>query len=465
MGDILLEEVSVTFSSSDSPALDNVNLSVGQGECILLTGQCGCGKSTLLRLINGIVPHVIPGEIRGHISINGTVPAQEKLWQLGREIATVYQKPRRQFFCADPLGELAFGSENAGQNPDEILARAAEIAEHLAIARLLNRNMFTLSGGELQRIAIGSALMDQPAVLLLDEPTSSLDTKSMEVLIRILQSLRAGGMTIVIAEHRLWFLRDVVDRVVRLSRGKIVEDVPASQFWLRDDMLRCQQGLRALMRPVVAELPAPPDSGDGITYHHPGKGALHFPRGRVTALCGENGAGKSTLANRVAGLESSRDKILLDGKPFPFRQRLRCAFLVMQDVNRQLFGASVAQELRMGRCAVTKQALDNVIENMGLSKLLEIHPMALSGGQQQRVVVSLALLEHREVFIFDEPTSGLDFEGLLQVATRLKQLACTGAVVILITHDEELIASCADYQIVIPPATSEQGWSYADLVK
>lgn len=455
MGDILLEEVSVTFSSSDSPALDNVSLSVGQGECILLTGQCGCGKSTLLRLINGIVPHVIPGEIRGRISINGAVPAQEKLWQMGREIATVYQNPRRQFFCADPLGELAFGSENAGQNPDEILARAAEIAEHLAITRLLNRNMFTLSGGELQRIAIGSALMDQPAVLLLDEPTSSLDTKSMEVLIRILQSLRAGGVTIVIAEHRLWFLRDVVDRVVRLSRGKIVEDVPASQFWLRDDMLRCQQGLRALMRPVVSELPEPPDSGDGITYHQPGKEALHFPRGRVTALCGENGAGKSTLANRVAGLESSRGEILLDGKPFPFRQRLRRAFLVMQDVNRQLFGASVVQELRMGRCAVTKQALDNVIENMGLSKLLEIHPMALSGGQQQRVVVSLALLEHREVFIFDEPTSGLDFEGLLQVATRFKQLACSGAVVILITHDEELIASCADYQIVIPPVTSE----------
>lgn len=459
MGDIVLEEVSVTFSSSDTPALDKVSLSVRQGECILLTGQCGCGKSTLLRLINGIVPHVIPGEIRGHISINNTVPAQKKLWQLGREIATVYQNPRRQFFCADPLGELVFGSENAGQHPDEILARAAEIADHLAITRLLNRNMFRLSGGELQRIAMGSAMMDQPAILLLDEPTSSLDTKSIEALIRILQNLRAGGMTIIIAEHRLWFLRDVVDRVVRLSGGKIVEDVPASQFWLRDEILRCQQGLRSLMRPVVAALPESPASGGGITYHHPEKGVLHFPRGRVTALCGENGVGKSTLANRLVGLESSRDEILLDRKPFQLRQRLRRTFLVMQDVNRQLFGASVAQELRMGRCAVTKQVLDNVIDNMGLNKLLELHPMSLSGGQQQRVVVSLALLEHREVFVFDEPTSGLDFEGLMQVAERLKQLACAGAVVILITHDEELIASCADYQIVIPPATSEQGLS------
>lgn len=448
MGDIHLDKVTVRFSSSE-PALDNVCLSVRQGECILLTGECGCGKSTLLRLINGIVPHVIPGEISGHISINGTIPSQEKLWKLGRVIATVYQNPRRQFFCADPLGELVFGSENAGQKPDEILARAADTAECLSISDLLSRNMFTLSGGELQRVAIGSALMDQPAILLLDEPTSSLDTKSMEALSGILHHLRTRGMTIIIAEHRLWFLHGVVDRVVRLSRGKIVEDVPASQFWLRDERLRCQQGLRALIRPVVAGLSESPDTDEGLTYYDPRKGILHFPRGHVTALCGDNGTGKSTLANRIAGLKSTRDKIFLDGEPFLLKQRLRRTFLVMQDVNCQLFSASVAQELQMGRYGATKQVLDNVIERMGLGNLLKFHPMALSGGQQQRVVVALALLEHRDVFIFDEPTSGLDFGGLLQVAARLKSLARGGAVVILITHDEELRAICADYQIVI----------------
>ncbi|MBE4815387.1 ABC transporter ATP-binding protein [Enterobacter cloacae complex sp. P41RS] len=448
MGDIHLDKVTVTFSSSE-PVLDNVSLSVRQGECILLTGECGCGKSTLLRLINGIVPHVIPGEISGHISINGTIPSQEKLWNLGREIATVYQNPRRQFFCADPLGELVFGSENAGQKPDEIIARATETAESLSISDLLNRNMFTLSGGELQRVAIGSALMDQPDILLLDEPTSSLDTKSMQALRGILQRLRTRGMTIIIAEHRLWFLHDVVDRVVRLSRGKIVEDMPASQFWLRDERLRCQQGLRTLVRPVVTDLPEPHQTDKGLTYHHPRQGALHFPRGRITVLSGENGAGKSTLARRIAGLEATCDAILLDGKQFSKGHRLKNAFLVMQDVNRQLFGASVAQELRMGRSKVTRHELNNVIQSMGLSKLLEHHPAALSGGQQQQVVVSLALLEHRDVFIFDEPTSGLDFEGLLLVAARLRLLADKGAVVILITHDEELCSRCADLRVYL----------------
>lgn len=461
MDGVLFDKVSVRFPALDSPALDNVSLAIRQGECVLLTGPCGCGKSTLLRLINGIVPQVIPGEISGHISINGAVPAREKLWQLGRMVATVYQNPRRQFFCADPLGELAFGSENAGQHPDEILARAAGITKHLAIAHLLSRSMFTLSGGELQRIAIGSALMDQPAFLLLDEPTSGLDAKSIAALTGILQSLRASGMTIVIAEHRLWFLRDVVDRVIRLRGGKIVEDIPASQFWLRDDALRRRQGLRALTRPASAQIPEPPAGDSGMSYHHPERGALYFPRGCITALCGENGAGKSTLANRIAGLEKTRDKILLDGKPFPLRQRLRRAFLVMQDVNRQLFGASVAQELQMGRHHASAHTLDKVIHDMALSELLRLHPMVLSGGQQQRVILALALLEQREVFIFDEPTSGLDYQGLHQVTARLKQLASTGAVVVLITHDEEFSAICADYRITLPPAMSAQGWNYA----
>ncbi len=451
---IVLNQVSITFPTSASPALDKVSLSIDRGECVLLIGQCGCGKSSLLNLINGIVPHVIPAEITGRINIDGSVPMQEKLWQLGRKVATVYQNPRRQFFCADPLGELAFGSEHAGQDPDEILARAAGVAEHLGITHLLTRNMFALSVGELQRIAIGAGLMDRPSFLLLDEPTSNLDAKSMDALIRILQILRAGGMTIMIAEHRLWFLRDVADRVIRLYRGKIVEDLPASQFWLRDDALRHQQGLRVLSRPGTTLLPEPRAETEGISYCHPGERTLHFARGHITALCGENGVGKSTLASRLAGLESTRDKILLDGKPFPLRERLRRAFLVMQDVNRQLFGASVAQELRMGRHAATTLSLDRAIHDMGLNELLELHPMALSGGQQQRVVVTLALLEQREVFIFDEPTSGLDYEGLLQVVARLKQLASTGAVMILITHDEELLALCADYQIVIPPANS-----------
>lgn len=454
MDGVVFNNVSVTFPASDTPALDSVTLSIRPGECVLLTGPCGCGKSTLLRLINGIVPHTYPGKVNGDIRVGGAVPAQEKIWQLGRKVATVYQNPRRQFFCADPMSELAFGCENAGQNPDEILAQAAGIAGQLAITHLLNRNMFTLSGGELQRIAIGAALMDKPAFLLLDEPTSSLDIQSIDALTQILQNLRAKGMTIIIAEHRLWFLRDVVDRVIRLSEGKVAEDIPASQFWQRDDTLRRQQGLRALMRPDTARLGVAVDNHGGIIYRHPMLGALHFPRGYITALCGENGVGKSTLANRIVGLESTRDEILLDGKPFSQRMRLRRTFLVMQDVNRQLFGASVVQELQMGRDTVSEFTLNAVIKSMSLGELLELHPMSLSGGQQQRVVVALALLEQREVFIFDEPTSGLDYQGLIQVATRLKHLADAGGVVILITHDEELTALCADYQVVMPMATS-----------
>lgn len=219
-------------------------------------------------------------------------PAAEKLYRLGRRVATVYQNPRRQFFCADPLGELVFGSENAGQEPEAILVRAAGIARRLKIEHLLARNMFTLSGGELQRIAIGSALMDQPSILLLDEPASNLDTHSIRTLAQILQSLRSIGMTIIIAEHRLWFLQGIVDRVVRLSQGRIVEDLPARQFWQRDDALRMQQGLRALITPQAASLAEAPVGSDGIVYQHPAKGRMYFPRGCITVLSGDNGVGR-----------------------------------------------------------------------------------------------------------------------------------------------------------------------------
>lgn len=170
---------------------------------LLLTGQSGCGKSTLLRVINGIVPQVIPGEIAGEVKLNGIDPSREPLWRFGRKIATVYQNPRRQFFCADVLGELAFGSENAGQRRSDILDRAFEISKRLGFIHLLKSNIFSLSGGQLQRVAIGAALMDEPIFLLLDEPTSNLDKKSIIALIKILQILRHTGINIIIAEHRL----------------------------------------------------------------------------------------------------------------------------------------------------------------------------------------------------------------------------------------------------------------------
>lgn len=151
----------------------------------------------------------------------------------------------------------------------------------------------------------------------------------------------------------------------------------------------------------------------------------------------------------------------MDGKRFTRRQRLRRVFLVMRDVNRQLFGASVGEELQMVRCAVDSLSLRAVIDDLTLGELLTEHPMALSGGQQQRVVIALALLEKRYVYIFDEPTSGLDYGGMEQVASRLKLLSNSGAIVILITHDEELCMRCADFQIFLPPSKLTQ-WPDAD---
>ncbi|MBJ3813672.1 ABC transporter ATP-binding protein [Shimwellia pseudoproteus] len=452
MDAIVLDQVSVHFPASATPALAGVDLRVRRGECLLLTGRCGCGKSTLLRLVNGVIPHVQPADCRGTVLVNGITPADHPLEITGRRVSTVYQNPRQQFFCADPLAELAFGSENAGDDPGHIMARAITVARALGIAHLLARNMFTLSGGELQRIAIAAAMMDSPAILLLDEPASSLDAGNIASLAGLLRDLRDAGMTILIAEHRLGYLRDIVSRVIRLEQGRIVEDLPAGHFWLRDDATRIAQGLRTLSAPLSTLPPAPPQGDDGILYRHRQWGTLHFPRSAVTVLAGASGAGKSTLAREIAGLVSCREPILVDGKPLSARQRLRRSFLVLQDVNRQLFAASVAQELQIGAGsdAATRQ---RVVSQLALEPLLDRHPQALSGGQQQRVAVALALIAQRDLLIFDEPTSGLDYAGLCLVAEQLASLASRGAVVVLITHDPELIAHCAHFQLTLPHNT------------
>ncbi|WP_206742964.1 ABC transporter ATP-binding protein [Streptomyces natalensis] len=441
---IALDKVTVRYAARGEPSLRDFSFEVSEGECVLLTGGSGCGKSTVIRLLNGLVPHVYEAEVSGSVSVLGHTPAERPLQETGRTVSTVFQNPRTQFFCTEPLSEMAFGGENAGADPAGLRARVARVADRVGVAHLAQHSMFTLSGGEKQRVALASAVCDQPRIYLLDEPTANLDDEAVQELRSTLTRLRDSGATLVIAEHRLHYLRGLVDRVVRMDAGRTAQTYSSADFWNIPGQTRRTLGLRSLHPPATAKSPKPAaDEHSGLVCDHPRFGELPFPRGMVTALVGRNGVGKTHTARILSGLEKSPARVTLDGRPLTRRQRTRRAFLAAQDVNRQLFGPSVREELTLGRQGIAPSAVDAALRRLDIDQLADRHPLSLSGGQQQRVAIASALVEGREIYIFDEPSSGLDYRAMQSVSGVLTELAASGKILILITHDHELADACA----------------------
>jgi len=452
---IEVADLEVTYQSREKPCLRDIGLVVEPGESVLLTGGSGSGKSTLLRCFNALIPHLHPASIKGKVRVAGLEPAAEGLAAVGRRVSSVLQNPRTQFFCSDPRSEMAFASENYGRPVKEIRERIAAAERALSLKPLMGTSMHHMSGGQRQRIAVGAAHVNRPQLYLLDEPTSGLDRDSIDKLNDMIGTLREEGATILVADHRLAWLAGRVDRVLMLKRGCLTEEWSADDFFALDEDSRLRLGLRRLHRTASPGLPSAPDEADGLRLenirfsYRRGTPVLDIPhavlpRGAITVVSGPNGAGKSTLARALTGLIKPRGDMVMDGTKLSAKTRRHRCFLVMQDVNLQLFADSVREEISSGK---TAQEPTDLLERMRLSGLEERHPLSLSGGQQQRTVVAAALNQRRDIYVFDEPSSGLDHASMLATADQLRSLADSGAVVVLITHDDELVAACGDHEL------------------
>ncbi|MCH8614037.1 ABC transporter ATP-binding protein [Arsenicicoccus dermatophilus] len=470
---LTLDDVGWRYPHADQDAVTGLRLQVAAGECVVLCGASGCGKSTVLRLINGLAPHFYDGgRLTGQVRVDGLVTTTVDLDVIGRRTGTVQQHPRRQFFT-DTIGEeIAFAMENFGcpreQTRREVAEQLAHLERHMGLQVPLTR----LSGGQQQQVAIAASTAHRPGVLLLDEPSSNLSAAAVERLQETLRRCKDAGMTIVIAEHRLRYLADLLDRVVVLADGVISAEWDAQTFAATsDDELR-RMGLRGDV--AAAELPTRPAAGpavaDGVDVSVVPDGALELrevvcraggrtildlrrltlPRGQVTAIRGGNGVGKTTLTRVVAGLRRATGQVRLDGRVLRPRARRRACALVMQDVQRQLFTESVRRELDLaGLGPTTASDAAGLLSELGLARLEERHPLSLSGGQQQRLVVAAARLSGRPVVIFDEPSSGVDRRHLTSIADQIRQVAAGGAVTLLISHDEDLLSLAADEQVTL----------------
>ena len=463
---VQIDNACFTYPGAEASSLDRVSLSIPKGECVVVTGPSGCGKTTLTRLINGLIPHVYEGELTGTVLISNRDSATWDAGELGTAVGSVFQNPRSQFVNIDVASEIAFGCENLGLPREEIVKRVHDCARLLDIGHLLGRRVEGLSGGQKQLVIIASALAMNPDIFVLDEPTASLDVKAMRCLAHALATLRAQGKTVVVSEHRLWWLNGVADRVIRMRAGRIVGDWPASEYQGIPWRERLEAGERAWNIDEIEvgsangadETPSAMDRGsksdhvllvrnlkvaykrakpvlDGVS--------LQMDGGSVVGLLGRNGAGKTTLLRTLSGLMREKTgQVVLDNVPLPCRKRLGDIHLVMQEPGYQLFADSVFTEAE--QAAGDAQIAEELLDKFELMSLKDPHPLSLSGGERQRLSIAAGILQGSKAIVLDEPTSGLDRENMVKIAQVIQDFARKGHVICIVTHDFEFLCNACD---------------------
>lgn len=453
---IKINDVSFHYNEGQD-TLRNINLHVRPGECVLLCGESGCGKTTVTKLVNGLIPHFVQGGyLSGSVTAAGISVADTEMYRLAEHVGSVFQNPKSQFFNLDSDSEIVFGLENAGVDPAIIKARLDSTVQTLQIQPLLGRNIFALSGGEKQTLAFASVYAMNPDIFVLDEPTANLDMIAIDTLREQICKVTAEGRTVIIAEHRLYFLTDLIDRAVYVKDGRIVRSFTREEFGALSEKERRSMGLRSLQPPRLS-IPAcaPPGTREGLSvegltcafdrreaFRDIGFSADY---GQVLGIVGFNGAGKTTLTRCLCGLlKETVGSVQLDGLVLTRKQRSRSCFLVMQDVNHQLFSDSVWNECEMAAPGCPAMQIEEVLTAFDLLQLRDSHPMALSGGQKQRLAIATAVLTDKRVLIFDEPTSGLDFGHMVEVSGMIGRLSRENRIIIIVSHDYEFLSRVCD---------------------
>ncbi len=494
------ERFSYRYPGAAAPSLRDVDLRVMEGEFLVLAGRSAAGKSTFLRAACGLVPHFFGGDAAGKAAVCGLDLRDHEPAELRGAVGLVAQDPEAQVVAATVRGELELPLEIAGE-AEASRARAVEEASlALGIEHLLDRATQTLSGGELQRVALGSALVGRPRVVLLDEPTSQLDPVAGDELIGLLRRLNEEwGTTIVLAEHRLERCLAAADRVVAMAEGRVAFDGEPDAYldWalhadsaLATPLARLFEG--AGMRPapvsvkdarahLAAATPDPerptlgavaPSAGrlpgerapanPALAEKRRGDGALRVKRlwveldhgdgpvevirdltiriepGEVVALMGRNGAGKSTLLRSIAGLAEPRRGRAEAPGGWAMVPQAPGDLLVRERVSDELPGPEGMEALA----------------TVELTSAAESDPRDLSGGERQRLALAIAMAGRTTaglpgLICLDEPTRGMDTARKRELATRLRQLAGAGPAVLVATHDVEFAATLAERVILM----------------
>ncbi len=450
-----IDNISFSYKNADRMSLEGINLDINPGEVILLCGQSGCGKTTLTRFLNGLIPNFFEGKRDGNVYLNKKLIGEMPIYEISEHMGSVFQNPKTQFFNVDTTSEIVFGCENLSMSEDEIEKRLQRVVDDFDLNHLLDKSIFKLSGGEKQKIACASVSAVNPEIFVLDEPSSNLDSQSSWNLEDIIRKWKSQKKTVIIGEHKLFFLENVVDKVVYLNNGKIENVWSISEF---KKVNHRNLGLRQLDLNNLAAKRREYYSANNefmelrnFKFNY-GKTPIldidnvKIPKNEIIAIIGKNGAGKSTFANCLCGLKRScKGEIVFENKTLKRKDRLKKSYMVMQDVNHQLFTESVMDEVLLSMDEEDEKEAESILKNLNLIHLKDTHPMALSGGEKQRVAIASAIASKKEILIFDEPTSGLDLNNMMKVSENLIYLQSLGITSFIITHDFELIMEACSH--------------------
>jgi len=470
------------------PSLADISFALEPGSFTVLAGVSGSGKSTLLRALCGLVPHFHGGEARGELDVGGLDVREHGPGELAAVCGTVFQEPESQVVLGRVRAELELPLEHRGQAPASVARAVEETALSLGVAHLLARRTETLSGGELQRVALAAAMVHGPQLLLLDEPTSQLDPVAGDDLIFLLRRLNEDwGTAVVVAEHRLERCLPAADRVMALVDGRIVSDASPQDHlaWAAEAMpvlatpaarlfslaglpgrpasvKQARAGLREAGAGFDSPVPAPSAASNGhgplrrllgrangpvpalalrsVWYEIEDGPAvlngleLQLPAGQSVALMGRNGAGKSTLLRLAKGLiEPTRGRIERAGE---------VALLLQSPGDYLIHEHAVDDAGARGMTAA------------GLIGREEANPRDLSGGERQRLALEVVLAAGScAAVLLDEPTRGMDRAHKDALAQRIGELANAGSAVVVATHDTEFAASFAERIVLLGQGT------------
>ena len=473
---LLIENLTFQYRMREQPAIENLSFALHPGELLLVAGSSGCGKTTLIRCINGLIPRSYKGALSGRVLLNGQDASDLPLSRVSQIVGTVLQDPERQILGAHVFTEVAFGLENLALPRDEIRQRVDETLEYLGIAHLRERETFSLSGGEKQKVSLAGVLAMRPNILLLDEPLASLDPASAQEALALFRRLADEGVSILLVEHRVEDALGIrPDRVLFMQDGAIAYDGPLDGAMQLMDYRQVKLPApvvmeRAAKAPLPAFEPAIKSNGrdplvtfEDVTFaYESGTDVIHgvnmtLRQGDIVAILGPNGAGKTTLVKHAIGLlKPSHGRVLVEGtdtRKMSVAQIARALGYVFQSPSHMLYAPTVREELAFGpknldfTAEAIEESVDAALDAVNLRGLESYPPLSLSFGQQKRVSIAAILAMHSKILVMDEPTAGQDYWNYIAFMDSILQTPGFSAI-LFITHDLDL-AICYANRVVL----------------
>ena len=486
---IQINNLTYRYPNSTQPVLVDVNLKIAPGTMTLISGASGSGKSTLLRCINGLVPHFTGGFIQGEIMVFDHNPIRSGPVKLAEIVGYVFQEPEAQFVFDEVEPEIAFSLENAGVEKYEMQKKVDQIIDSLQLNSIRHMKIRDLSGGEKQKVAIASAIVNHPKVLIFDEPTSQLDVQTADNFLQFLTNLTSKfGLTTLIAEHRLERLLPYVDTIahitkdhhliygpprkilpqldlippiVKIAQGFHLSPIPLSveEFHNKfSGLVKTENPIKTIVSSVdsLPLLQIDQLSTDILDQNILNDISFNLNQSEILVVIGPNGSGKTTLIRSILGLIHSDGKRDLFGKNM---EQMKISSIIKhiaylpQNPNDLLFADSIIEELKLTlknhHQLKTDAQLIEFLEPFGLAKQYNRYPRDLSIGECQRTAIAAITIHDPEIIILDEPTRGLDYNTKKDLTNLLKNWRNQGKAIIVVTHDVEFAARLADRVLII----------------